>query len=54
MGRGPVILGARGLTNRLGSRFGANTKVVCGVIGPKSTPYDYLLVNSIFYKVVSL
>ena len=39
-GRGPVILGH--LANRLGSRFGMNKKLVPQVIGPKSTPNDYL------------
>ena len=49
-GRGRVISG--GLANQPGRRFGANTKLVRGVIGPISTSNDYL--NTIFVKLVSL
>jgi len=37
---GQVISGR--LANRFGSRFGTNTKLLLGVIGPISTPNDYL------------
>ena len=49
-GEGTGNLG--GLANQLGRRFGANTKLVRGVIGPKSTSNNYL--NTIFVKLVSL
>ena len=49
-GRGWVISGR--LANRFGSRFWTNTKLLLGVIGPISTPNDYL--NTVFYDVVSL
>ena len=31
------------LANKFGSRFGRNTKLLGGVIGPISTPNDYLI-----------
>ena len=37
---------------RWSGRFGANTKLLRGVIGPISTSNDYL--NTIFVKLVSL
>ena len=40
LGRGRVISGR--LANRFGSRFGTNTKLLRGVIGPISSPSDYL------------
>ena len=40
------------LANRLGSRFGTNTKLFCGVIGPISAPNYYL--NTVFDGVISL
>ena len=40
LGRGRVISGR--LANRFGSRFGRNTKLLRGVIGPISSPSDYL------------
>ena len=49
--RGRVISGR--LANRSGrSRFGTNTKLLCGVIGPISTPNDYL--NTVFDDGVRL
>ena len=39
-GRGRVISGR--LVHRLGSRFGTNTKLLRGVIGPISKPNDCL------------
>ena len=39
-GRGRIISGR--LANILGSPFGTNTKLLRGVIGPISTPNDYL------------
>ena len=42
--RGRVISGH--LANRFGSRFGTNTKLLRGVIKPRSTPNDYL--NTVF------
>ena len=39
-GEGQVISGR--MANRLGSRFRTNTKLLRGVIGPISTPNDYL------------
>ena len=42
-GEGRVISGH--LANRLGSRFGTKTKLLSGVIGPISTPNDYLTVE---------
>ena len=51
-GRGRLISGR--LANRLGSRFGTNTKLFCGVIGPifLATPNYYL--NTVFDGVISL
>ena len=49
-GEGTGISG--GLTNRFGSRFGTNTKLFRGVIGPISTPNDYL--NAVFDDIISL
>ena len=49
-GRGRVISGR--LANRFGSRFGTNTKLLRRVIGPISTPNDYL--NTLVDDVVSL
>ena len=49
-GRGQVISGR--LANRLGNRFGMNTKLLLGVIGPISLPNDYL--NMVFDDVGSL
>ena len=43
-GRGRVISGR--LANRFGSRFNTNTKLLRGVIGPISAPYDYR--NTVF------
>ena len=40
------------LTNRFGSRFGTSTKLFRGVIGPISTPNDYL--NAVFDDIISL
>ena len=40
LGRGRVISGR--LANRFGSRFGRNTELLRGVIGPISSPSDYL------------
>ena len=40
LGRGRVISGR--LANRFGSRFGTNTKLLRGDIGPISSPCDYL------------
>ena len=48
--RGWVISGR--LANRFRSRFGTNTKLLLGVIGPISMPNDYL--NAVFHDVVSL
>ena len=48
--RGRVISGR--LANRLGSRFGTNTKLFCGVIGPISAPNYYL--NTVLDGVISL
>ena len=49
-GEGTGISG--GLTNRFGSRFGTNTKLFRGVIGPISTPNDYL--HAVFDDIISL
>ena len=49
-GRGQVISGC--LATRLGSRLGTNTKLLRGIVGPVSTPNDYL--NTVFDEVVSL
>ena len=49
VGRGQVMSG--GLANQLGRQFGANTKLLRGVIGSISTSNDYL--NTIFVKLVS-
>ena len=49
-GEGTGISGR--LTNRFGSRFGTSTKLFRGVIGPKSTPNDYL--NAVFDDIISL
>ena len=40
------------LANRLGSRFGTNTKLFCGVFGPISAPNYYL--NTVFDGEISL
>ena len=50
-GEGTGISG-RCLTNRFGSRFGTSTKLFRGVIGPISTPNDYL--NAVFDDIISL
>ena len=47
-GRGRVISGR--LANRFGSRFGTNTKLLPGVIGPISAPSDYL--STVFDDVI--
>ena len=47
-GRGRVISGR--LANRFGSRFGTNTKLLPGVIGPISAPSDYL--RTVFDDVI--
>ena len=47
-GRGRVISGR--LANRFGSRFGTNTKLLPGVIGPISAPSDYL--STVFGDVI--
>ena len=49
-GEGTGISGR--LTNRFGSRFGTSTKLFRGVIGPISTPNDYL--NAVFDDIISL
>ena len=49
-GRGQAISGC--LATRLGSRLGTNTKLLRGIVGPVSTPNDYL--NTVFDEVVSL
>ena len=49
-GEGTGISGC--LTNRFGSRFGTSTKLFRRVIGPISTPNDYL--NAVFYDIISL
>ena len=49
-GRGWVILGR--LANKFRSRFGTNTKLFRGVIGPISALNDYL--NAVFDDVISL
>ena len=49
-GEGTGISGR--LTNRFGSRFGTSTKLFRGVIGPISTPNDYL--NAVFYDIINL
>ena len=49
-GEGTGISGR--LTNRFGSRFGTSTKLFRGVIGPISTPSDYL--NAVFNDIISL
>ena len=46
--RGRVISGR--LANRFGSRFGTNTKLLPGVIGPISAPSDYL--STVFDDVI--
>ena len=48
--RGQVISGC--LANRLESRLEKNTKLLRGIVGPISTPNDYL--NTVFDEVVSL
>ena len=47
-GRGRVISGR--LANKFGSRFGTNTKLLPGVIGPISAPSDYL--STVFDDVI--
>ena len=49
-GEGTSISGR--LTNTFGSRFGTSTKLFRGVIGPISTPNDYL--NAVFDDIISL
>ena len=49
-GRGQVVSGC--LATTLGSRLGTNTKLLRGIVGPVSTPNDYL--NTVFDEVVSL
>ena len=49
-GRGRVISGS--LANRLGSRFGTNSKLLCGIISPISARNDQL--NTVFDDVVRL
>ena len=39
-GRGQVVSGC--LATTLGSRLGTNTKLLRGIVGPVSTPNDYL------------
>ena len=41
-----------GHAGRLANRFGTNTKLLRGVIGPIATPNDYL--NTVFDDVISL
>ena len=49
-GEGTGISGR--LTNRFGSRFGTSTELFREVIGPISTPNDYL--NAVFDDIISL
>ena len=51
--KGPIIARrGRVISSRLANRFGRNTKLLCGVIGPISTPNNYL--NTVFDDVVRL
>ena len=56
--KGPIItrkgrvISSHGLANRFRIRFGTNPKLLCGVIGPISTPNNYL--NTVFDDVVRL
>ena len=56
--KGPIIarkgrvISSHSLANRFRIRFGTNPKLLCGVIGPISTPNNYL--NTVFDDVVRL